>query len=177
MKYLLLTFVLFSSSLFADELNMGCVTEIPTTTMIAQTKDGVVNFQLIHHNGVKYMPIHSGVITPNDLGTLSDRASILADLGDNLEFTMPASACQVDGVLFKCFGAQPAQSIGGHQVSIWSAYSSQYDDASMMGIYSYVTTTLAIDIDGKSFYLPMKYFQNECFKDFNKNKLLNKMLK
>ncbi|MFA6238608.1 MAG: hypothetical protein WC635_14840 [Bacteriovorax sp.] len=168
---LLLAF-LFSTNLFATDLNLGCVTEIPTTSLIAQTKDGVVEFNLIHHNGVKYMPIHNGVITPYDLETLSTRADILADLGDNLVFTMPASACQVDGVLFNCFGAQPAQNIGGHQVSIWAAYSSTYDDVSLIGIFPFVTTNLAIEVDGKSYYLPMRYNQAECFKDFKKSKLL-----
>ena len=169
--------IMCMSSAFATDLNVGCVTETPTTSMIAQTKNSIVTFLLVHHYGVKFMPIHNGVITPNDLGTLQDRASILADLGDRLEFTMPASTCQVDGLMFNCFGSQPTQTIGGHEVRIWAAYSSLIDEATMSGVYSYVTTNLAIEVDGQSYYLPMKYDQTECFKDFNKSKNLKMILK
>lgn len=162
-----------SGQAYADDVNLGCVTETPTTTFIAQTKNGVVQFDLIHHFGVKYMPIHSGVITPYDLGTLSDRASLLADLGDHLTFTMPAEKCQVDGALFNCFGAQPETEINGHKVSLWAAYNSSSSDTSMSaGTWNYKTTSLAIEVDGQSFFLPMRYFENECYQELSKNKIL-----
>lgn len=175
----LLFFLTFISSFIANAavLNLGCVTEIPTTSMIAETYNGVVDFQLIHHNGVKFMPIYNGVVTPNDLGTLSDRASLLADLGDYLQFKMPSEVCQVNGVLFNCFGSSPKEMIGGHIVRLWAAYSSQYDEESFAGVFSYITTNLAIEVDGQSIYLPMKYSQSECYKDFSKNKNLKKLIR
>lgn len=177
MKKILMIILLLSWTAFADDLNIGCVTEPPTTTMVAQTSNGTVQFDLIHHFGVKYMPIHNGVITPNDLGILSDRASLLADLGDHLTFTMPAESCKVDGMIFNCFGSQSAKDIGGHKVNIWAAYSSTYDETSSAGTFSYVTTNLAIEVDGESIFLPMRYFGNECSKDFFKNKKLKKYLR
>lgn len=161
----------------AADLNLGCVTETPTTTFVAETRNGVVQFDLYHHNGVKFMPIHSGVITPNDLGTLSDRASLLADLGDHLSFTMPAESCQVEGSLFHCFGSQPSQEIGGHKVNIWAAYSVTSEEKSMgAGQWNYVTTNLAIEVDGQTLFLPMKYFENECFAQFGKIQSLKRKL-
>lgn len=173
---ILFSFFVIADS-FAVDLNLGCMTETPTTTLIVQTKNGIVQFDLYHHFGVKYMPIHNGVITPNDLGTLSDRASLLADLGDHLTFTMPAEACQMDGMIFNCFGSQPAIEIGGHKVSFWSAYSSTYDEVSSAGIFSYVTTNLGIDVDGQTLFLPMKYSGEECYKEFSRNKKFKKLLK
>jgi hypothetical protein len=167
----------FSFSVFAVDLNLACMTETPTTTLVVQTKNGIVQFDLYHHFGVKYMPIHSGVITPNDLGTLSDRASLLADLGDHLTFTIPSDSCQMDGMIFNCFGSQPASTIGGHKVSFWSAYSTTYDEVSSAGIYSYVTTNLGIEVDGQTLFLPMKYFGEECYKEFSANQKFKKLLK
>lgn len=167
---------LVNTHVFGADLNLGCVTESPTTSLIMQTQSGVVQFDLIHHSGVKYMPIHSGVITPNDLGILSDRASLLADLGDHLIFTMPAESCKVEGALFNCFGSQPVIEMGGHKVNIWAAYSSTYDEVTLDGTYSYITTNLAIEVDGQTLFLPMKYFSNECSKEFLKNKKIKNFL-
>lgn len=173
-----LVFLSSNGNVYASDVNLGCVTETPTTTFIAETKNGIVQFDLIHHFGVKYMPIHSGVITPNDLGTLSDRASLLADLGDHLTFTMPAENCQLDGNLFNCFGSRPSVVINGHQVSLWAAYNTTYSETSLSsGTFNYVTTNLAIEVDGQSLFLPMRYFENECYQQFSKNKTLKNILR
>lgn len=178
MKKIIVMMTLLSGSVFSADLNFSCMTESPTTTFIAQTQNGTVQFDLVHHFGVKYMPIHNGVITPNDLGTLSDRASLLADLGDHLTFTMPAESCQVEGNLFNCFSSQPALDIGGHKVSIWAAYNTIYDETSLSsGTFSYVTTNLAIEVDGQSLFLPMRYFGEECYQGLAKQKELKKFLR
>lgn len=178
MKSILIFTFLLTSLASAADLNLGCVTETPTTTFIAETKNGIVQFDFIHHFGVKYMPIHNGVVTPNDLGTLSDRASLLTSLGDHLTFTMPAENCQSDGVLFDCFGSQPSVEINGHQVNIWAAYNTTYSETSLSsGTFNYVTTNLAIKIDGQSLFLRMKYFEADCYQQFSKNKTLKKIVR
>ncbi|MBY0415327.1 MAG: hypothetical protein K2Q18_14240 [Bdellovibrionales bacterium] len=173
---ILLTFAL-SSNVFATPVNLACVTEYPTTSFVAFTEENSVIFKFIHHNGVKYMPIWSSVITPNDLSTLNDVASVLTELGDMLVFNMPEKNCSpMEGMLLNCFGAQPAIEINGHQVSLWAVYSKEMVETSFAGSFSYIGTNLAIDVDGKSYHIPMKYSDYECFKDLN-SQGLNKKLK
>jgi hypothetical protein len=155
-------FTILLQTVHAADVNMACSTELPSTTVNAQTNNGIVTIDLIHNIGVKFMPIHMGIITPDDLGMLSDRASLLADLGDHLSFDLPSSACQVTGLLIYCFGNSEVKIINGHKVNLWAAYTSQYDEVTINGVYSYVTTDLAIEVDGESIHLPMKYSKDEC---------------
>ena len=176
MKKIALILALFiQSNAFA--IDFGCVTEYPTTTFIAQTVDDYVQLQLIHHNGVKYAPVWQSLITMNDISTITEHANRLADLGDHLKFSMPAEKCQMNGVQLNCFGFQPTVIINGHEVSLWAAYTSEQTDSSHAGDYSYVTTTLALDIDGKTHFVPMKYASYECFNGFKKNAALKKLYK
>lgn len=158
---------LYFNNSWAD-INLGCMTEIPTTTFIAQTEKDILKIELIHHNGVKFMPIYNGVITPNDLGTLQDRASLLAYLGDHVKFEMPLSKCQkINDYLFNCFGSMPATEVNGHQVSIWSVYTAFNNEKSFAGEYNYYQTSISLDIDGESINIPMKYAESECSKDLS----------
>lgn len=171
------TAILTLLSLNVHAIDFGCVTEYPTTTFIAQTVDDYVQIQLIHHNGVKYAPVWSNLITINDISTIAEHANRLANLGDHLKFAMPADKCQLNGVQLYCFGFQPSVTINGHEVSLWAAYTSEQTDSSHAGDFSYITTTLALDIDGKTHFVPMKYGSHECFNGFKKQAALKKILK
>lgn len=172
-KMLVLASLFLSSTSWAKTpINMACVTEWPTTSFVAFTEADTITVRLIHHNGTKYMPVWNNVITPNDIPIITEAANTLAELGSDLEFKMPASACEkLDGMLISCFGTQPPQDINGHKVSLWSVYTSESFDRSFAGEYAYVYTSLALDVDGKTYYVPMKYGSHECIKDLGKNGL------
>lgn len=174
-KLVIAALSLFQASAFA--IDFGCVTEYPTTTFIAQTVDDYVHLQLIHHNGVKYAPVWHNLITINDLSTISEHANRLADLGDHLKFSMPADKCQMNGRQLYCFGFQPSVTINGHEVSLWAAYTAEHSESSHAGDYSYITTTLALDIDGKTHFVPMKYADYECYQNFKKTSAAKKLNK
>jgi hypothetical protein len=153
---------LFSSLTFAAPINMACMTEYPTTTFVARTIGNNITFDLIHHNGVKWMPIWSNVVVPNDLPVLNDTGLTLGELGSRLEFTMPESSCQADGQLINCFAIQAPIEINGHKVSLWAVHSKAVNEKSFAGEYNYIYTSMALDIDGKSYYVPAKYTDTEC---------------
>jgi len=176
MKKLIITLsLLFQTSAWA--IDFGCVTEFPTTTFIAQTVDDYVQIQLIHHNGVKYAPVWNNLITINDISVITEHANTLADLGDYLKFSMPAKSCQVNGMLLNCFGFQPSITINGHEVSLWSVHTTEQKESSFAGNFDYVTTSLALDIDGKTHFIPMKYQSWECFNNFKKSSAAKKLMK
>ncbi len=156
-----------STSLMAAPVNMACVTEHPTTSFVALTENGNINVRLIHHNGVKYMPVWSSIITPNDLSVITEKANILTELGNVMNFTIPSSACEVDGMMINCFGQSEVQEINGHKVNLWAVYTKIENERSFAGEYNSIWSNLAIDVDGKTYWLPMKYYDYECFQELN----------
>lgn len=168
--------LLMSSNVWSTPVNMACITEYPTTSFVALTENDTINFRLIHHNGTKYMPVWNNVITPNDISIISEAANLLGDLGPELNFTMPEKSCEVmDGMLINCFGSSPVVEMNGHKVSLWAVHTKEVTESSFAGTYDYVVTSMALDIDGKTLHVPMKYGNNECFKDFYSQNLKNKM--
>jgi hypothetical protein len=87
---------LISLSAFAAEeakLGFHCKTKQPTTSF-ALTEDGEdVVLKVTHHNGVGYMPIHEGIIVPNDIGYLKHKADVMTRLGPVQEFRFPKKKC------------------------------------------------------------------------------------
>ena len=122
------------------------------------------------------MPIWNNVITPNDLSVIAETGKLLSDLGPDISFSMPVESCEVqDGFLINCFGSSPTTEMGGHQVRMWSAYTKETQDVSFAGVYSYVTTNIALDIDGKSYHIPMRYGSDECVKDLFARNITKKL--
>lgn len=166
------TFILSSVAWGSTPINMACITEWPTTSFVAFTEGEMMTIRFLHHNGVQYMPVWNNVITPNDLPTITEAANTLSELGNDWEFTMPKSACEkLDGMMISCFGTQPAVMMNGHKVSLWAVHTSETFDRSFAGEFSYVNASLALDVDGKTYHVPMKYNAYECIKDLGKNGL------
>lgn len=165
------------TSLNVHAIDFGCVTEYPTTTFIAQTADDYVQFQLIHHNGVEYAPVWGSLLTLHDIATIQKKAELLAELGDYLKFAMPAKNCQMNGMKLNCFGTQPPIEINGHKVSLWSVYTAENHDSSHAGEFDYITTNLALEIDGETAFVPMRYSNYECYTDFSQRMKFKKLHK
>lgn len=156
--------LLFTTNLLAKSINMACVTELPTTSLVALTEGDNLKIRLIHHNGVKYMPVWSNIITPNDIPTITETANILSELGDTMEFNIPVKVCEVDELMMNCFGKSEIQEINGHKVNLWSVYTKLEAEKSFAGEFNSIWSNLSIDVDGKSYSIPMKYSEDECFK-------------
>ncbi len=95
--------LLFSSLLWAQEtVRMSCVTNPPTTSY--QIIEGQEHYHLTiyHHNGVGYLPLHSGVITPNDLPLLEKRGQILKKMGPQNRIPFLKSDCKNQNGYWRC---------------------------------------------------------------------------
>lgn len=170
MFLVLATSALLSTSLFAETRQL-CMTEFPTTSMMVVPSDnGNLNLRIFHHNGVNYLPLHMGIITPNDLTIMAKRATVLKDLGDDLDLFMSAKNCQfVDYLNFSCFGYsnEKAPRVNGRTVKLWSLYSYRQTDVSFAGVFDYVVMSANFDVDGESLSIAMKYQVNECTDQFS----------
>lgn len=167
-------------SVHATEARQLCMTEFPTTSMmVLPSENENLNVKIFHHNGVDYLPLHMGIITPNDLAIMAKRADILKSLGEDLDLFMSAKNCQfVDYLNFSCFGYtnETTPKVNGKTVKLWSLYSYRQTDVSFAGTFDYVVMSASFDVDGESLSIAMKYQLNECTDQFNASKL-NKFFK
>lgn len=173
MKTMILAILAFSAHAAAapsapsdTDLTVTCFTGFPTTTfLVAPTGDGKnVTVRVYHHNGTDYMPIHSGVVVPHDFTLLSKRAKELTSLGNDYQFSFPREKCEViaDMVLHCSDFKAEAQTINGRTVRGFSFYSTASREVSFAGTYDYLDLTMFIDIDGESYFQPMRYDRPDC---------------
>lgn len=160
---ILAVFSLFSFSAFAtDGMFMTCITEFPTTTIMMETENNEVSVRVIHHNGFKYMPLHSGIITPADLDTMRLKAEQFAKLGNFYEFKWDLSDCsRQDNEIFSCMKGKPT-TINGTAVAPFSVYSKRITSESDAGTFENIEISFLIDIEKSSQHFSMKYDRNEC---------------
>lgn len=169
----LLSIILFTLTfaLNAKEARQLCMTEFPTTSfMVTPSAHENLDVKIFHHNGVDYLPLHQGIITPNDLGIMSKRAVVLKSLGEEMDLSMSAKNCEfVDHLNFSCFGHanENVRNINGKTVKLWSLYSYRQTDVSFAGTFEYVNMSANFDVDGESLSISMKYQLNECTDQFN----------
>ncbi|MNK06314.1 hypothetical protein D3C87_242090 [compost metagenome] len=144
-------------------MDLVCMTEVPTTTFLIQEVGSKVVVELFHHNGVKYAPIFDGVITSNDIGTISSYGQLLNDLGEHQRFEFPRDKCKKEeDMMLSCMGDTPIQNINGHKVEAWAFSTLQQMEKSTYGKYNYTKLTLNMQVDGKDVRVPMRYYEGEC---------------
>lgn len=165
MKTLLLicTFLSSLTSFASDKMDMACVTEFPTTSFVVREDGDTVIVEVFHHNGTGYMPIFDGLATPNDIATLASQAQTLASLPTVQRYEWPRTKCDIqDEMIESCFGSTDTQEMNGRKVKAWAFSSSWVMEKSFAGKFNSRKVVLNIDVDGKSFSVPMKYAENEC---------------
>lgn len=98
--------LLLSPTALAEEnvpVNFRCITSMPTTSFLASTKGEEVRLTVIHHNGVKYMPIHKGIVVPADFPLLQKKAEVMQKLGERFEMVFEKKHCRHYGAkLYGC---------------------------------------------------------------------------
>lgn len=161
MKFLFCLLFIISNTALSAPINMACVTEFPTTSFIAETEGEDLVVKVIHHNGVGYMPLHGGVITPNDLAVLSTKAENLKRLGDFYTLRWKSNKCTLIGTFLSCYGGEDIQ-INDAKVSPWALYTSAQRSESNLGVFENMEVGLMLDIDGKTESFSMKYEKSEC---------------
>ncbi len=161
MKSLIFVSALFVAS-HAFAARIFCMTEFPTTSIIAEEDGGKLRVQVLHHNGVAYMPLHTGVMTPNDLSTLEQKAGRLKQLGEAYELSWPAEKCERSGNgIVTCLGGDTVN-INGVEVKPWALYTRQLRSESGVGVFENTEVGLMIDVAGQTESFSMVYERSEC---------------
>jgi hypothetical protein len=89
-------------------IHFSCSTELPTTSIIVETFDDKVIFRMIHHNGLKFAPIHSGVITQSDIPFIEKKGALFSKMGEQvvLEFDLERCKKHQEGN-YSCYNSNP----------------------------------------------------------------------
>jgi hypothetical protein len=139
---------------------------VPTTSVIVKKAQDKVSFDLIHHNGTQYAPIHGGLITLNDLNFIKRKGEVMAKMGDSIKLSFKPEKCKVhqEGN-YSCFAEGPIE-IGNLEVKNFGfqTYQSEsflYGTSFREFNFSFYITTL----EGENMKMNMTYdlTSSECF--------------
>ncbi|MGZ3692664.1 MAG: hypothetical protein ACXWQO_00220 [Bdellovibrionota bacterium] len=154
----------FAASKSVEGMGFRCISKYPTTSFILEEKGDEMVLRMIHHNGVGYMPIHEGIVVPNDLGFLAAKAKILTRLGAETEFRFPKAKCKTYGAgLLSCSGGE-RRNIDGLDVEALHLITEKNTKQVFDDKIEYVRIELSLNIMGNPpvSELSMNYAPEEC---------------
>lgn len=147
-----------------SDLNLQCITSMPTSSFYLRTEDQDVVLKVVHHNGTDYMPIHEGVVVPHDFPFLKDRASLLMPLGDQVEFKFPRKKCVTYGTgLIRCSGGE-RKTVNGVDMEALSFYTSKTREETLGMVIEGWKMNLDLNAMGHPpvLQMTMNYAPEEC---------------
>ena len=101
-------FLLITIKSQAELRNMKCVAKMPTTSLILDTEKLNPELTVIHHNGKGYMPVHFGIVVPNDRTLIQSKIDILSKLPERMIYLFPKEKCNIlNGNFVECFSGKP----------------------------------------------------------------------
>ena len=121
------------------------------------------NVTMSHYNGAKYIPIHEGIITVNDIDYLAEKASVIKSLPVEMKFKGESKDCEwTSGFKAQCF-SRKAQQLGnqssdGFHIMVMEKQTTILDYSPFQS----VLVRLRMRINGKSYSIPMEYADGEC---------------
>ncbi len=144
------------------DFQFQCFTNPLSTSMVATSLEDKILFRVIHHNGVKYTPIHFGAVTPQDLKKLEFKANLLAKLGDQFEVSFPKKKCSVFSHQgYECFSEGPGK-IGGLDVDGYSFQTYGRESTIYEHTYHSMVATFSIEYDHTYFDITVEYMLENC---------------
>lgn len=158
-------FVMNSFAKTEDSIDLQCVTEFPTTSFIFSEQGSEVNIQVIHHNGIKYLPAWNGLVTQEDLPKIQETYTRLAQLGDRFDIKWKRADCEKKSEFqIKCFGGNVPVKINGAKVLAWGLITSEVTEKTPVGDFGSHLVELHMEINDKPTILAMKYHAGACQK-------------
>lgn len=163
----------FQSTSFAQEviprsLDLLCMTEFPTTSFIGETINNRFNVRFVNSNGVKHMPIHSGLVTIEDIKLLEKRAEVLKNLDDVAEFSFDVKSCTVyQDQTFRCANGSSFKTKNGTEFEVYSIRSSLVKMFFSDFQYDQVQISVSFIVKGETYDVPMSYGASECGIHYN----------
>ncbi|MGE3260323.1 MAG: hypothetical protein AB7K68_00950 [Bacteriovoracia bacterium] len=148
----------------AEKFGFACKAAMPTTSFMLEDRGEEMVLKVLHHNGTAYMPIHEGIIVPNDMAYLERKAKTLPLLGTETEFRFPRSRCKTFGEgLISCAGGE-RRTIGGLDVEALNLVTERNTRQIFDMKFSFTRVVLSLNIAGSPPVqeMSMNYYNDEC---------------
>lgn len=149
---------------FSPSDRFQCVTEFPTTSFFFMPAgdEKTHNLRVIHHNGLKYAPIHSGIITLNDLPNLLTKGELLAQAGTSFEIPFDSENCRyIEENEMVCYQRNEA-TVGELDVRAYSLHSYIRKSRLFEQSYTQHVVSLSFSVGNRSYDITMDYTPNDC---------------
>lgn len=145
------------------DFSFRCVSTMPTTSFLGEAKGTNFELTVIHHNGTPYMPIHRGIVVPNDFRYLKEKADALTRMGDRQVFQFPLERCRLFApTRFSCSGNQK-QNFGGIEMEAMHFLTTRIVEESYEYTFERTRAELSLLVPGMPVQeIPMEYYQGEC---------------
>ncbi len=140
-----------------------CITDPMTTSYIAKVEGDKVVVQMFNANGVKYMPIHEGLVTSSDFDFLKNKSGLLTQLSDNESFSFSLSDCfYYSGKMMSCSNGS-TKTINGKEFQGLHFFTSTGTSNSFGYTFTKTRVVLSIYVKGEVVMdIPMHYADEDC---------------
>ncbi len=173
MKFTLAVLALLFVSTSTHAMSVACVTEWPTTSVYGQQVGDELVVKVFHHNGEGYLPLYTGIITPNDLPKMQRKAELFTKLGRLYEFRYDLKNCKrVNEDLMSCIHGKETE-INGIKFQPFSMYTKRISHEYDLGSYEQIEVSFLLDFDGESQHFSMQYMKNECYQEKRAEKIFS----
>ncbi len=158
---LLFSLFLFSNLAQADGPRFICATPHLTTSYVLQENAAGFELQVAHHNGVKFMPIHEGLITGYDLKLLAEKAAVLEQMGNHYSVSFKKSECTNSQGEWACI--RPGKiKIGNLEAQNIAFKLSQRKTITKRSEYNSYFLDFSLSKDNYGYSSPMEYPAQSC---------------
>lgn len=138
-----------------------CATPHLTTSYALIEHADQYELQVMHHQGVEFIPIHAGLITAADLKVLAQTATLFQKMGSRYVLFLKKEECILADQEWTCIRRGP-QRIGTLDVqSLHVKLSSRRLISRLMDV-SYYVMDFSILIGTQAWTLPMEYSKPDC---------------
>ncbi len=173
MKLTFAALLLLFVSASTQAMSLACVTEWPTTSVYASTVGDELVVKVFHHNGEGYLPLYTGIITPNDLPKMQLKADLLMKLGRLYEFRYDLKNCtRVNEDIMSCIHGKETE-LNGIKYQPFSMYTKRISHEYDRGSYEQIEVAFLLVFNGESQHFSMQYMKDECFQEKRAEKIFS----
>lgn len=177
MNYFLIALTLLMVSVSSFAMQLTCITAYPTTSVVSEIEGDEFVVHVYHHNGVRYMPLQTGIVTPNDLPNLAAKAELFELMGNHYALRWDLSDCKrVNEDIMSCTRGKETE-INGVKLRPWGIFTKTI--SSHFDVYSYeqIEVFFMMYVEDKPAHFSMQYLKEECTQTEGKRaKLLKTIL-
>jgi len=159
--FLMVSFVAEAKQISFD---FKCESNPKTTSFILETSGEEMLLTTKHVNGVDFMPVHEGIITPHDLTYLTEVSTQLKHMGMQNLFRFPKSRCKIYGEgVMSCFGGN-SQVLDGVKMQALSLNTQKVTTQLFDDKVESIKVILDVNIDGFTPVqeITMEYSPDDC---------------